>query len=118
MKAVLEPFKLVDNVSLGASFQSQAFESDAYFGLAIQYIITNASSLNGSLKLQMSNDKLNWTDLPTDAVNAVNPVAVTANGNGFWRYLTIVPQKWMRLDYTRTAGTGNITLLVAGVRLP
>lgn len=118
MKAVLEPFKLVDNVSLGASFNSAALEADGYFGLAIQYIVSNAATLNGSLLLQMSNDKTNWVTVPTDTVNAVNPVAITADGSGFWRYLTIIPMKWIRLSYTRTGGTGDVTLLVSGVRLP
>lgn len=118
MKAVLEPYKLTDAQSLAASFDSVAFESDAYFGLAIQYVVTNAATLNGAIKLQMSNDKANWVDIPTDTVNAVNPVTITADGTGFWRYLTIIPMKWIRLVYTRTGGSGNITTLVSGVRLP
>ena len=118
MKSFLEPYRLINASAMGADVTSEAFESVAYFGLAFQYKVSSGSSPTGSLIIQMSNDKVNWVNVPTDTSNAVNPVAITADVDGFWRYLSIVPQKWMRVFYDRTSGTGTLDVWVSGVRLP
>ena len=118
MKSNLEPYRLVNAQSMAADITSAAFESIAYFGLAVQYKVSSGSSPSGSLIIQMSNDKANWVNVPTDAVKAVNPFTVTANVDGFWLYQDIIPYKWVRVFYDRTSGSGTLDVWGSVVRLP
>lgn len=123
MKSHTPPFKLVDNVSLAASFVSAPYDVVAYFGVSFQFLVTG-SAPTGSLKLQMSNvpspgtaaGSADWVDVPTQTT-AVNPVALTVPVTGFWLYDQMRPVKWYRVVYTFTSGTGNVTIWGAGVRL-
>jgi hypothetical protein len=117
MKSNLEPYRLVNAQSMASTITSEVFEAIAYFGLAVQYKVSSGSSPTGSLAIQMSNDRANWVNVPTDTVKAVNPVAITANVDGFWLYQDIIPMKWIRVVYTRTSGSGTLDVWASGVRL-
>jgi hypothetical protein len=124
MKIVMNPKKLVDAGSLAASFNSDAIEVLGFFGLFVQAVVSSASSLNGTLKLQYSNKRTEptdsdptWLDLPTDASLAVNPQTITADGAKAWEYPKVISYRWIRLVYTRTGGSGTLNAEITGVRL-
>jgi hypothetical protein len=117
MKNNLEPYRLVNAQSMGATITSDAYECIAFFGLCIQAIVSAGASPTGSFSVQYSNDKVNWT-AGVSLTEAVNPQAVTANGSFFWIWRDMMPMKWIRLVYTRTSGTGTLDVYISGVRLP
>lgn len=125
MKSTAQPWKLVDAVALTANYVGPAYDSSAYFGLSFQYLVSAGAT--GSLKIQMSNvdrpgtaiASTDWVDIPTVTLEAVNPVALSgAAVSDFWRYPVMQSQKWIRVVYTFTSGTGSLTVWGSGVRIP
>ena len=115
MKSLAEPFKTADAVSTAANFTTAPYDTAAFFGISWQIIATGTPT--GNLTLQMSNDKLNWTTQPTDAVNAVNPTVYSAaSKNDFLVYHTMRPMKWYRFAWAGS-GDGTITIWGCGIRL-
>jgi DNA/RNA-binding domain of Phe-tRNA-synthetase-like protein len=112
MKVVLQPFQFLTNQSLEDSFNSAAFECHAYYGISIQGKVTDADTLDGSLKVQISNDSENWVDFTDFAAQAL-----TADTDFIWVDREMIPVKYMRLVYTSTTGEGTLNVLIAGVRL-
>lgn len=104
--------------SLGASFNSDPFKMENMDLAAIQAVISGSSALNATLKLQASCDMgqdtgtgpagvqglTNWVDV------ASSTTTVTADGVSMWN-VSAVAWKWVRVVYTRTAGSGTIALL-------
>lgn len=92
-------FKLVNDISLAASSASNYAELLNYDSFSVHVIITGAPV--GTLKLQSSNDGVNWEDVP-DSSYAVS-AAVTVMYN-------CVEQEYayFRLSYTRASGSGTI----------
>lgn len=117
MKTVLEPHRYLTNQSLGASFTSTPFECFAYYGMSIQFVVSAASSLNHSMTLEMSNDKINWAPVPSVDDFAENPVVVTVDGSTFLTYTTVIPYKWLRVVGVRTGGSGTLNVYISGVRV-
>jgi hypothetical protein len=96
-----------------ASLNSQPLLLAHAIGYAIQYVITGSPV--GSIKLQGSNDPVpdaiytapvpaNWTDISgtTTAISAAGDGVFNANG---------VYYNWVRLVYTKTSGTGALTVV-------
>ena len=69
--------------------------------LSFQHVSTG--TISGSVKLQLSNDKLNWVDQATTTT-------VSGAGTALASFADIAA-KWGRLVYVATSGTTN-TLLV------
>ena len=98
---------LFSNDSLAASINSSGMQLDNVTRISFQSIITGSPV--GSLNLQCSNDLVNdvasvvnWQDYVSSS-QAVNGVGLNM------LELTAVNVKWVRLKYTRTSGSGNIT---------
>jgi hypothetical protein len=117
MKVVVDPFRLVENANKSASFNSDAFESICYYGLACQVNITNASGLTGSMKLQASNDKVNWIDLNGCCSTDTSSVSFTGNVSEMWHYTSIIAFKWLRLSVTISGGSADFEALITGARV-
>lgn len=73
--------------------------------LAIQAVFTGAPS--GTLKIQYSLDKINWSDLPNSSEG------VTGAGNHIWdiSHLAVL---YARLVYKKTTGSGILTAKAYG----
>lgn len=93
-----------------SSFNSNAYSLNQVYGFSIQALITG--TLVGSAKLQVSCDPntqsdpsyqpTNWTDY------FASPMAVNAAGTLTWN-VSYSWYNWVRLVYTATSGTGNIS---------
>jgi hypothetical protein len=116
MKVILDPYRLVEAGVKSASFQSDRLESIAYFGMAVQVNITLASSLTGSMKLQASNDGVNWIDIGGCCSGGI-AVGFSGNMSEMWHYTTILAFKWIRLNVTISTGSAVFEALVTGVRV-
>lgn len=102
----LSPY--LSNQSLGASFNSTGFSVGEFDRFAVKFKISGASSLNGVLKLQCSVDDVDYVDVPDTSIT------VTADNN----YLVSVTSfifKYIRVSWTRTAGTGTLDVKVNSV---
>lgn len=103
----VSPF--LTNQSLGASFTSSAFSVGEFDRAGIQIVVTDASSLNGSLQLQISVDGISWANLNSPSTLTVNTVIVTQLSEPYYKFI--------RYDYVRTAGTGTLNVRVGSVNL-
>jgi hypothetical protein len=117
MKVILDPYELVVAAVKSASFQSAALESIAYYGMAVQVNVTLASSLSGTMKLQASNDGVNWIDLSGCCSSSSVNISFTGNTSEMWHYTTILAFKWVRLNVTILTGSAVFEALVTGVRV-
>lgn len=99
-------YKLLDNVSIASNVISDSVDLSLADGYAIQAYWSGTAV--GSLKLQVSNDNVNWTDY------AGSTVAVTSGpGNAIWLEADAMYDK-VRVVYTSTSGTGNLTVQING----
>ena len=107
----------VETADLGAaSFNTGPYRLENFSWFSITGTVSGASALNGTLKLQASNDLgfdngatitgvTNWVDL------ASSSQAITANGSVQWNY-NGAGFRWLRVVYTRTAGSGTLLLRI------
>ena len=116
MKVVLDPYELVVSGSHSASFNSSSLESIAYYGMAVQVNISSASTLSGSMKLQASNDNINWIEIGGCCSGGIS-VGFSGNFSEMWHYTTIIAFKWIRLNVTIDSGSATFEALVTGVRV-
>ncbi len=94
-------------VSLAASSNGTVIKVEKQFeGFALQAVISGSGSLNGTLKIQAAIDTgdtpTNWADI------GGTTAAVIADGVTMWS-IGRHHFKWVRIVFTRTAGTGNLT---------
>lgn len=92
-------------VSLAASVNSNAGNVSQVLGYSIQAIISGGTSPTGTLKLQYSNDGTNWDDISGATWS------VTDNGNRMFNQSGVY-YNYVRAVYTRTSGTGNLSLVL------
>jgi hypothetical protein len=117
MKVVNYPWNLVPAAVQSSSFTSSAHDSIAYYGMSVQVNITGASGLSGTMKLQASNDNVNWIDLTQCCGSTSVDIAFSGNTSEMWVYTTIIPYQWIRLNVTISAGSATFKAIVAGVRI-
>ena len=95
------------NQSLGSTFTSASFPVGEFDHVGVQLVITDASSLNGSVQLQRSVDGLSWDNLLTADNVTTNTVITKQIQDVYFGYI--------RLVYTRTAGTGTLNVKLGTV---
>ncbi len=109
---------LIDAASMGADITGPVTIIQMLPG--ISYDISWSGSPVGTFQVQVSNSYSkdaagnvknagNWTTLPTASFSGTYPAATGSAGNGF---LDVVGTEAyaIRLKYTRTSGTGNLTV--------
>ena len=96
---------LANAVSMAASSNSQAAILDHVNDVCIQCIYTGSPV--GSLKAQASNNGTDWSDVTGSTV------AVSAADNTVYNFANVAYIK-LRIVYTRTSGTGSLTILCNG----
>lgn len=112
---------LVNAVSMAASITSAPMIIQRLPGISFDIAWTGAPV--GTFQVQVSNTYTqnpdgttanagNWTTLPSASFSGTYPVPAGTTGNGF---LDVVGTEAyaIRLVYTRTSGTGNLTVVVA-----
>lgn len=99
------------STALGASFNGTAIPVDRNKCFAIAAVVDSASSLDGVLKIQGS--LLAGADAPGSSDTSWGDLTgltftITANGCYIFQ-ISDHALKWVRLVWTRTGGTGNVT---------
>ena len=99
---------------MGASFNSKPVNLSNEYSYAIQAIWSAGTATSGTIKLQASCDpgmsdatppaSTNWTDISGSA-NTIS----TTSGNIMWD-VAACGYRWVRVVYTRTAGTATINV--------
>jgi hypothetical protein len=87
--------------SLASSFDGASFNVGGFHSVAISNVVTSASSLNGTLKLQASVDGAAWGDVASASAT------ITADGTTIFT-IANNPYQFIRLVWTRTAGSGTL----------
>ena len=98
-------YNLLEAGDMSASITSDAQQLNQMFLCSIQAVWTGAP--NGSLKLQISNDNVNWTDYTGSSTS------VSGSGDFMWN-LSYTGYPWIRVVYTRVSGTGVLNVTVNG----
>lgn len=96
----------IDASVVGAQ-NSSAIDCSYHLSSSVHVVATGAGSPTGAVKVQVSNDKsnpTNWVDLATVTVST------TTAGNYLIPKFELAYQ-WIRVVYTKTSGTGNITAI-------
>ena len=81
--------------------------------LSVQVVYTSGGAFNWELKLQKSNDGVNFADV-TNLIDS--PVTITANGNTVYEVGT-VHYNFLRVVATPTSGTVTFTLIYNAINL-
>lgn len=115
-KNVLLPFALIDGVSMGASITSNPVNAQFQDNIGLQ-IEWASSDAVGTIAIECSNDcKLN-TDgtLLSGTFYALtfDPALTQPNSDngGYLVSLNQLPYAWYRVTYTRTSGTGTLSVI-------
>lgn len=96
------------NQSLGATFTSDAFRIGEFDHVGLQAVITGSSGpINGSFQLQRSVDGSSWD-------NFQSAEAITADVV-FTRQIADIYFGFIRIVYTRTAGSGTLNVKLGTV---
>lgn len=116
------PIQMANAVSMSASINSNGIYLAQTFVYSLQAIWTGASAA-GTVKIQISNDNVipvgyssmggvasnpsanvvNWTDYPATSQT------VAGAGSFFWNF-SDSGYAWVRLVFTRSSGTGSLTV--------
>ena len=105
--------------SLAASFNGAAFVTEQMLNYSVQAKWTDGGALSGELKLQASNDafappagnEMYQIENPAASWDDVSGSVVTVTGSNVQMYnVTDVSYKAYRIVWTRTAGTGTMTV--------
>lgn len=99
-------YKLLSNGSLSADLTSPSQQLTQMAMCSIQASWTGTAEV-GSLRLQISNDNIIWSDYTGSGL------AVNGDGNFLWNILSIGFQ-CIRVKYSYTSGTGLLDITVSG----
>jgi len=93
---------------MSGSFNGTSFNVGGFHDVAVSSVVTDASSLNGTLKLQGSVDGTNWADI------SGLTGSITANGTTIYK-VNANPYQFVRLVWTSSAGSGTLNSKVGTV---
>ena len=93
--------------SLGASFTSVAVDLTQYDRCSLEMSIITADAV-GTFTIQASNSGSSWTDMSLSAMTLAGASTVI-----FLDFLE-TGVKFIRVSYTRSAGTGTVSVIVNG----
>jgi hypothetical protein len=95
---------LFATASAAASAQSGVYDLCDLYRFAIQVVFTGAN-VAGTIKLQASLDNSTWVDVPDSSQT------ITASEDHIWD-VTSAGYRYVRVDWTYTSGTGNMTITI------
>lgn len=104
-KLKFKNYDLTFGPSLNSSTNSVSEELSQDVGFALQVSITG-TALNGTLKLQASNDNTNWADLSGYSTSVS---ALSGSATYVYNYDAAYFQ-YVRASWTNSSGTGSISV--------
>lgn len=112
-------FQMVSSGDMSASINSNGMDLQELDKYSIQAVYSG--SPNGTLKLQISNDLVSRGPDSNPAANVVNwsdytysSLNISAAGSFIWK-LPRKGEKWVRLVYTRSSGSGTLNVVFSGM---
>ena len=112
-KNFLNPYRLIDSESMGASVTSDPFNVQGLDSIAVQFVFSGTPT--GTFSVQVSGNyntvtaSGDWDDLFLNPSMTASGASGTASTN-----IQQLAFLWMRLKYTRTGGTGSLDAYVSG----
>lgn len=104
-------YKILNNTSMATDVTSIGYSASHL--MSIQNVFSGSPV--GSIKLQSSNDQVTTEDLITNWYDVEDSTKVV-NGSGIGNYnIHDFAFKWIRIKYTATSGTGNITSIINSI---
>jgi hypothetical protein len=106
---MMRPFydpEYIINQSLGSSFSGPALPLKFMWGYCMQAVWTGATAA-GTLKLQASNDSVNWSDITGSSTVVSGPGSYIWNAGDAW-------YPYVQLVFVQSSGTGNLNATVYG----
>lgn len=98
-------YQWVNGQSMGSNYSSPSQQMTFMINACVQAVYTG--SPNGSLKLQVSNDNVNFTDYPNSSVS------ITQAGSSIW-LLENIGFPYIMIIYTSSSGTGTLNVTING----
>lgn len=99
-------YDLLKAGDMSGSITTDSQQLNQMFLCSIQAVWTG-STANGTLKLQISNDNITFSDYTGSSVS------VNGAGDFMWN-LSYTGFPWIRVVYTRSSGTGVLNITVNG----
>lgn len=97
----MKPIALISTGNAGADYTSTQMDLGDILNLSIQVTFSSAT-LNGSLKLQSSNDNTNYTDVTGSTQ------AIVSGASHMWSVVNAT-YRYIRVVWTWTSGTGTLS---------
>lgn len=104
-------YNLTLGPSLDSSTNSAVEDLSQDYGFCAQIVFTG-TGLNGTFKLQASNDNLNWSDIANTS-QAVT--ALTGTSSALWN-IDAAYYNYVRISWTNSSGTGTVTVSKMSVK--
>lgn len=109
---ILNDTLIADTQSISSNFASEAITLAHMTQFAVHLEYTG-TGLNGTLKLEASNDSedslptsvSHWVDIPSSSVSVT---ALTGSAEQLWN-IADCGYAWVRLSWTNSSGTGTLT---------
>lgn len=99
------PKNLVPGTSIAGNINSATQQLDQVYAYSMQAIIVSGGSVNGTLKLQCSNNSTDWNDIEDSSFSIV------AAGSTMWN-ISSSNYKYVRCVWTvGSASTGTLNVL-------
>lgn len=117
-KQVLTPFKIIDAVSMGASFTTDPVNIQFLDNVSIQLAWASADAV-GTFEIECSNDcKVDGNGAYvsgtfyalTFSPSLAQP---SSDSQGYLIEINQSPHAWLRIKYTRSSGTGTANATIA-----
>jgi hypothetical protein len=105
----LLPVYILQAISMGASFVSDAVKLEFEDNVGIQAVWTGTPTGVLTVEVSMDPDILGWQTIPFTPT----PAAPSGSAGSDWFELNQSPAAFVRLKYVRTSGTGTINAKIA-----
>lgn len=112
-KTVLDPYKLADAQSLGASIDAPWTDAHGIDNVAYAFDFTGSPV--GTFSFEASPDKVTLIPLPLSSLSGgLSAPAAAGSADQIGVDLHQLPARYVRFRYTRTSGTGSLTAWITG----
>lgn len=106
--------KLFDEISVGTSVNSAAFDLSHIYTVSLHGKSTGAGA-SGTYKLQVSNQEVTKPSEVTEWVDFPSTGSVTVSGAAsYYNSWDAMGARWARVVFTTAAGTGTLSVWIMG----
>lgn len=103
--------EIANNISMGSSFTSDAYDINRVKGLTIQFFWENGSSPVGTMDILASNLR---DEVSSYSSLLSSPEALSGNSGSQMFNISEPYYKYIKIVYTRTSGDGELSIVLNG----